>query len=56
MADISAELLAILACPACKKSVSARGGEICCDACHLAYPVRSGIPVMLVTEARPLPH
>lgn len=56
MAEISAELLAILACPSCKSPVAARESEICCDSCHLAYPIRSGIPVMLVTEARPLPH
>lgn len=47
------ELLEILACPKCKGEVHLQpGGEkIICVACRLAYPVRDGIPVMLIDEA-----
>ena len=50
---IDQELLEILACPACKASVRLDGDRILCTnaACGLRYPVRDGIPVMLVEEA-----
>jgi len=53
---LSGELLAILACPACKGPVTHDDDrqEILCQACRLAYPVRDGIPVMLIDEARSL--
>ena len=53
---LSKKLLEILACPQCKGEVVPDGnqGKLLCHACKLAYPVRDGIPVMLVDEARPL--
>ena len=50
---IDKELLEILACPACKAPVRLEGDRIACTAggCGLRYPVRDGIPVMLVEEA-----
>jgi len=47
------ELLEILACPKCKGEVELQAGteRLLCKACHLAYPVRDGIPVMLIDEA-----
>jgi tetraacyldisaccharide 4'-kinase len=52
---ISTELLEILACPKCKKQVTLQqtdGSEtIVCSDCRLSYPVRDGIPVMLIDEA-----
>jgi len=46
-------LLDILVCPACKGEVEhkERRHLIVCTACGLRYPVRDGIPVMLVEEA-----
>ncbi len=46
-------LLAILVCPACHGSVEhkERRHAIVCTACGRRYPVRDGIPVMLVEEA-----
>lgn len=46
-------LLSILACPACQADVIEKDGRIACtnNACGLTYPVREGIPVMLVDEA-----
>jgi uncharacterized protein YbaR (Trm112 family) len=53
---LSKDLLDILACPQCKGPVNYLhvDQEIRCDACHLAYPVRDDIPVMLIDEARPI--
>ncbi len=50
---IDKELLEILACPACKTAVQLQGEWIICTncSCGLRYPVRDGIPVMLVEEA-----
>ena len=53
MSLIGRELLEILACPACKTSVVLEGNHIVCtnSACKLRFPIRDGIPVMLVEEA-----
>lgn len=48
---IDKELLDILACPECKADVRLEGEKIVCTACGLRYPIRDGIPVMLVEEA-----
>ncbi|MBD3371908.1 MAG: Trm112 family protein [Candidatus Coatesbacteria bacterium] len=47
------DLLEILACPACKTPVHLSEDEtaIICDRCRRRYPIRDGIPVMLVEEA-----
>ena len=46
-------LIEILACPKCKSGVSRQGDWIVClsAACGLRYPIRDGIPVMLIEEA-----
>lgn len=53
---INKELLEILACPACRSAVREEPGWIICtgSSCGLRYPVREGIPVMLVEEAEKL--
>jgi uncharacterized protein YbaR (Trm112 family) len=50
---ISKELLDILACPQCKGGIieSEVGDGLICKTCGLLYPVREGIPIMLVEEA-----
>lgn len=48
---ISPELLEILACPLCRSEVGVQGDRIVCTACGRRYPIRDGIPVMLVDEA-----
>ena len=47
-------LLDILVCPACKAKVRQQGEALVCTqaVCGLEYPVRDGIPVMLIDEAR----
>lgn len=49
-------LLGLLVCPICKGELIFRkeSAELVCFADALAYPVRDGIPVMLIEEAREL--
>jgi uncharacterized protein YbaR (Trm112 family) len=47
------ELLDILACPACRADVRLEGDRVVCTSCGRRYPVRDGIPIMLVEEAEP---
>jgi len=49
---IDTALLDILACPSCHSSLEIIDAEICCKGCPLAYPIRDGIPVMLLDQAR----
>jgi uncharacterized protein YbaR (Trm112 family) len=50
---LSPELLEILVCPLCKADLEVKPGEtgLKCVQCRRVYPVRDGIPVMLVDEA-----
>ena len=50
---VDKELLDILVCPNCRGEVEYREPEqvIVCLECGYRYPVRDGIPVMLVDEA-----
>jgi hypothetical protein len=48
---IDKELLAILACPACKADVRLEGDRIVCSKCGRRYPIKDDIPVMLIDEA-----
>ncbi len=52
---IDKELLEILACPKCKSEVRLDEDAqriVCTSAtCGLRYPIRDGIPVMLIDEA-----
>ncbi len=50
------KLLEILVCPATHGPLEydAEAGELISRKAGLAYPIRDGIPIMLVSEARPL--
>lgn len=50
---LSPKLLAILVCPKCKGPLEhvAADPSLVCHACHLRYPVRDDIPIMLIDEA-----
>ena len=50
---IDPKLLEILACPACKTEVKLEGERLVCVRCQRRYPIRDGIPVMLIEEAEP---
>lgn len=49
--SINKELLDILVCPVCKVKVTLDGEDkLVCGKCHKQYPIKDGIPVMLVAE------
>lgn len=54
--EIDPKLLEILVCPMTKATLEydAKKQELISRQAGLAYPIRDGIPVMLVDEARPL--
>ena len=52
--DVSGWVREILRCPACHGTLTDGEGELVCEACALAYPVRDGIPVLLADDARAL--
>ena len=54
--EIDPKLLEILVCPLTKGSLryDREAQELISDEARLAYPIRDGIPVMLVDEARRL--
>jgi uncharacterized protein YbaR (Trm112 family) len=56
---IKPELLEILACPCDKHSdvsVSSDDAKIVCSSCATTFPIKDGIPVMLLDEATPGPR
>jgi uncharacterized protein YbaR (Trm112 family) len=54
--QIDPKLLEILVCPLTKAPLryDRAAQELISDQAGLAYPIRDGIPIMLVDEARPL--
>jgi len=55
-ATIDPKLLEFLVCPLTKGPLTydAAAQELISEQAGLAYPIRDGIPIMLVDEARPL--
>ena len=53
---VDPKLLEILVCPACHGPLEydSVAGELISRKAGLAYPIRDGIPIMLVSEARVL--
>lgn len=51
--ELDSELLEILACPQCKGDIrlSGKGEGLICDKCGVMYPIKDGIPVLIVDEA-----
>ncbi|HXC89165.1 MAG TPA: Trm112 family protein [Stellaceae bacterium] len=54
--EIDPKLLEILVCPLTKAPLryDREAHELVSEEAGLAYPIRDGIPIMLVDEARPL--
>ncbi|AGF74882.1 hypothetical protein BAnh1_10120 [Bartonella australis AUST/NH1] len=52
------KMLELLVCPITKETLSLNREtqELISLKAKLAYPIRSGIPIMLASEARPLQH
>jgi uncharacterized protein len=55
---VTEDLLEVLVCPATRTPLrwDEERQELVSDAAGVAYPVRDGIPVMLIEEARILPR
>ncbi len=53
--ELDEEFLSLLACPVCKTGVRREDDRLICDQCGRRYPIRDGIPVMLVEEAETPP-
>ena len=53
--QIDGRLLELLRCPACYGEIHElqQGGGLECTDCGRVYPIRDGIPVMLIEEATP---
>jgi len=51
---IDKELLEILACPICKGELILKGDKLICLKCKKYYPIKDGIPIMLIEEAKDL--
>ena len=59
MSEIDPKLLEVLVCPRSRTPLryDREKQELISDAARLAYPVRDGVPIMLIDEARELePH
>lgn len=54
--EVNPKLLEILVCPLTKSTLryDKKQQELISDSAGLAYPIRDGIPIMLVDEAREL--
>lgn len=54
--SLDPELLALLVCPVTRTRLvyDDAADELVSEAAGLAFPVRDGVPVMLIEEARPL--
>jgi len=53
---IDEKLLEILVCPKCRGELRYEGDppSLVCVRCSIRYPVREGIPILLIDEAVPL--
>ena len=53
---LTQQLLDLLVCPKCKGKLDTGEDKLVCNHCHLAYPVRDGVPVMMIDEAEAVEH
>lgn len=51
------EFLDILACPQCKGDLTATKEEdgLVCQQCRIMFPVKEGVPILMIDEADPYP-
>ena len=51
---LSKDLLDIIVCPACKSDLNYSEAQqaLTCTGCHRVYPIKDGIPILLVEEAK----
>jgi uncharacterized protein YbaR (Trm112 family) len=50
------KLLTILMCPQCKGKLiyTSRKNELICEVDKLVFPIRNGIPILLISDSKPL--
>ena len=55
---LDSQLLEILVCPKCKGELrydkDPPAPALVCETCSVSYPIRDGIPILLIDEAEPL--
>jgi uncharacterized protein len=49
---LSAETLAMLACPVCHGTLRLDAGNVHCLSCGRKYPIEDGIPILLAERAQ----
>ncbi|MER3456136.1 MAG: hypothetical protein C4303_05830 [candidate division GAL15 bacterium] len=49
--QLNPALVELLACPACHGRLRQEGERLVCGSCRRRYPIREGIPVLLLEEA-----
>ena len=54
---VDPKLLEILVCPKCRGPLrhETKPPALVCEACRLRYPIRDGIPILLIDEAESIP-
>ena len=54
---VDPKLLEILVCPKCRGPLrhAEQPPALECDVCRLRYPIRDGIPILLIDEAESIP-
>lgn len=50
--DVPDDLLAVLVCPLTRSPLRREGNELVAEVGGLRYPIRDGIPIMLIEEAK----
>lgn len=57
MSEVDPALVALLVCPVTRGPLryDAAANELVSEQARLAFPIRDGVPVMLVEEARSIP-
>lgn len=55
---LKTKLLDVIACPVCKGRLyyDKHAQELVCNFDKLAYPIKNGVPVMLIESARLIKH
>ncbi|MBN1898706.1 MAG: Trm112 family protein [Spirochaetes bacterium] len=46
------DLSKILACPSCHGTLSFSRNLLVCSQCKIKYPIKDGVPIMLVKESK----
>ncbi len=53
--QLTKQLIDVLVCPKCKGKLEVIPDAVLrCNSCQLDYPVRDGVPIMLIDEAVPV--